>query len=122
MQRIKKGDTVQVISGNEVGARGQVEKVLYGWLVTNSHERLGRDPNADRVVVRGVNVRKKHQRRTGQTQTPPGIIDMELPLHISNVMLVCPSCNEAARVSFSLQENKKVRVCKRCGATIDKVS
>jgi large subunit ribosomal protein L24 len=122
MQRIKKGDTVQVISGNEVGARGQVEKVLYGWLVTNSHERLGRDPNADRVVVRGVNVRKKHQRRTGQTQTQTGIIDMELPLHISNVMVVCPSCNEAARVSFSLQENKKVRVCKRCGATIDKVS
>lgn len=122
MQRIKKGDTVQVISGNEVGARGQVEKVLYGWLVTNSHERLGRDPNADRVVVRGVNVRKKHQRRTGQTQTQTGIIDVELPLHISNVMLVCPSCDEAARVSFSVQENKKVRVCKRCGATIDKVS
>jgi large subunit ribosomal protein L24 len=122
MQRIKKGDTVQVISGNEVGARGQVEKVLYGWLVTNSHERLGRDPNADRVVVRGVNVRKKHQRRTGQTQTQTGIIDVELPLHISNVMLVCPSCDEAARVSFSMQENKKVRVCKRCGATIDKVS
>ena len=122
MQRIKKGDTVQVISGNEVGARGQVEKVLYGWLVNNSRERLGRDPNADRVVVRGVNVRKKHQRRTGRTQTQTGIIDVELPLHISNVMLVCPSCDEAARVSFSVEENKKVRVCKRCGATIDKVS
>ncbi|MBN1217689.1 MAG: 50S ribosomal protein L24 [Anaerolineae bacterium] len=122
MQRIKKGDTVQVISGNEIGARGEVEKVLRGWQVSSDRQRVSRDPNKDRLVVRGVNVRKKHQRPTGQTRTQTGIIDVEVPIHISNVMLVCPSCDEAARVGFKLEEDKKVRFCKRCGANIDKVS
>ncbi len=122
MQRIKKGDTVQVISGNEIGVRGQVEKVLRAWHVDANKQRTDRKPDGDKVVVRGVNIRKKHQRRTGQTRTQTGIIDVEIPIHISNVMLVCPSCDEAVRVSFNLQENKKVRVCKRCGATIDKIS
>jgi large subunit ribosomal protein L24 len=122
MQRIKKGDTVQVISGNEIGARGEVEKVLRAWHVNTDKVRTDRNPDKDKVVVRGINVRKKHQRRTGQTRTQTGIIDVEIPIHISNVMVVCPSCDEAVRVGYNLQENKKVRVCKRCGANIDKVS
>jgi large subunit ribosomal protein L24 len=121
MQRIKKGDTVQVISGNEIGARGEVEKVLRSWRVDSSRRRVGYNPNGDRVVIRGVNVRKKHQRPTGQTRTQTGIIDVELPIHISNVMLVCPGCDEAVRVGYKSEEDKKVRFCKRCGATIDKV-
>ncbi|MBN1994944.1 MAG: 50S ribosomal protein L24 [Anaerolineae bacterium] len=121
MQKIKKGDTVQVISGNEIGARGEVEKVLRAWQV-NQRQRVGRNPNGDRLVIRGVNTRKKHQRPTGQTRTQTGIIEVELPLHISNVMLVCPSCDEAVRVGFKVEEGKKARFCKRCGATIDKVS
>jgi large subunit ribosomal protein L24 len=120
MQRIKKGDTVQVISGNEIGARGDVEKMILAWEV-NGRERVGRDPNSDRVVVRGVNIRKKHQRRTGQTRTQTGIIDVEIPIHISNVMVVCPKCDEAVRVGFRLEDEKKVRYCKRCNANIDKV-
>jgi len=120
MQRIKKGDTVQVISGNEIGARGDVEKVIPGWDVKNK-QRIGRDPNGDRLVVRGVNIRKKHQRPTGQTRTQTGIIDVEIPIHISNVMLVCPKCDEAVRVGFKLEDEKKVRYCKRCNANIDKV-
>jgi large subunit ribosomal protein L24 len=121
MERIKKGDTVQVVTGNEVGARGQVEKMLRGWHVDNTNRRLARNPDEDKVVVRAVNVRKKHQRPTGQTRTQTGIIDVEVPIAISNVMLVCPGCDEAVRVGYTVEENKKVRVCKRCGATIDKI-
>jgi len=120
MQRIKKGDTVQVISGNEIGARGDVEKIITGWNVKNK-QRLDRDPDGDRVVVRGVNIRKKHQRPTGQTRTQTGIIDVEIPIHISNVMLVCPNCDEAVRVGFRFEDERKVRFCKRCDANIDKV-
>lgn len=121
MQRIKKGDTVQIISGNEVGVRGEVERLVHHWRVDNKRKRIGRDSNATKIVVRGVNVRKKHQRRTGQTRTQTGIIEIEAPIHISNVMLVCPNCTEAARVGFNYEGDKKVRFCKRCEAAIDKV-
>jgi large subunit ribosomal protein L24 len=122
MQRIKKGDTVQVITGNEIGTRGEVERVLRAWYVDRFNQRVKRNPDGDKVVVRGVNIRKKHQRRTGQTRTQTGIIEREVPVHISNVMLVCPSCDEAVRVGFNVDGDNKVRVCKRCGASIDKIS
>jgi large subunit ribosomal protein L24 len=121
MQRIKKGDTVQVVSGNEIGARGEVNRVIYGWHVARNNVRIKRDPNKDRVVVAGVNLHKKHQRPISQTRTQTGIIERESPIHISNIMLVCPNCNEATRVGFSVEGDKKVRVCKRCNAPIDKV-
>jgi large subunit ribosomal protein L24 len=121
MQRIKEGDLVQVISGNEIGTQGEVERVLHAWHLGSKKRRVKRNPNGDRIVVRGVNIRKKHQRRTGQTRTQTGIIEVEAPIHISNVMLVCPECNEATRVGFNFEEGKKVRVCKRCGAIIDNV-
>ena len=119
MQKIKKGDTVQVISGNEVGSRGEVERVIIKWKTSRSKQRVGQDTNATKVVVKGVNVRKKHQKPVSQTRTQTGIIDMELPVHISNVMLVCPSCGEAARVGFRVDDDKKKRFCKRCDAIID---
>lgn len=122
MQRIKKGDTVQVITGNEIGARGEVEKVLVDWYVDRDNRRVRRNPDGDKLVVRGVNIRKKHQRPISQTRTQTGIIEREAPVHISNVMLVCPSCDEASRVGFRAEGDKKVRVCKRCGTPIDKVS
>ncbi len=122
MQRIKTGDTVQVITGNEIGARGEVEKIERGWYVDRFNRRLRPNPDADKVVVRGVNIRKKHQRPISQTRTQTGIIEREMPVHISNVMLVCPSCDQASRIKFSLEGGKKVRVCKQCGAPIDKVS
>ena len=120
MQRIKKGDTVQIISGNEVGARGEVERVINTWKIDRNNKRAGRDPNRDKIVVKGVNVRKKHQRPISQTRTQTGIIDMELPVHISNVMLVCPSCDEATRIGFRFEGDKKVRFCKRCDAPFDR--
>ena len=122
MQRIKKGDMVQVITGNEIGARGEVEQVLIDWYVGRDNQRVRRNPDGDKLVIRGINIRKKHQRPVSQTRTQTGIIEREVPVHISNVMLVCPSCDEASRVRFNIEGDKKVRVCKRCGSPIDKVS
>lgn len=105
--RVKKGDTVEVIAGDDRGQRGQVLRVL---------------PKENRVVVSGVNLVKKHQRpiRAGRGQIQPGIIQFEAPIHISNVMPVCPHCKEPTRVGFSrLEDGRKVRVCKRCGQAMD---
>ncbi len=120
MQRIKKGDLVQVISGNEIGAQGEVKQIVLAWQDDSKKRKKTRKPNNDRVIVAAVNIRKKHQKRTGQTRTQTGIIEVEAPIHISNVMLVCPSCDEAVRVRFSLDGDKKVRMCKKCDAPVDK--
>ena len=107
MFKIKKGDTVEVITGNERGMRGIVQRVY---------------PGKDRVVVQGVNVVKKHQRpvQAGRGQVKAGIIEFEAPVHLSNVMLVCPSCSERTRVGFRQREDgAKVRVCKQCESDID---
>ncbi len=119
MQKIKQGDIVQVISGNEIGTQGEVDRVIFEWNVDRYNKRISRNPNRDKVVVKGVNIRKKHQRPVSQTRTQTGIIDMELPIHISNVMLVCPSCDEAVRVGFHIEDDKKVRFCKRCDSSIE---
>lgn len=103
--KIKIGDTIEVISGRDRGIRGEVMRML---------------PRKRRVVVRGVNVRKKHQRQiqaAGRTMSP-GIIQFEAPVHISNVMLVCPKCDEAVRVGFQIEDKNRQRVCKKCEAVI----
>lgn len=106
--KIRKGDIVEVISGRAVdkGERGEVIKVYR---------------EKQRVTVQGINILKKHQ---GQIQTQgrtmsPGIIEFEGPIHISNVMLVCPSCSKPTRVGISREDGKAHRVCKRCEALID---
>jgi large subunit ribosomal protein L24 len=79
------------------------------------------NPKNDRVVVQGVNMRKKHQRQV-QTQgrtISPGIIEFEGTIHISNVMLVCPKCDEATRVGVNREDGTARRVCKHCEALID---
>jgi large subunit ribosomal protein L24 len=106
--KIRKGDTVEVISGRfeDKGKRGEVIKVL---------------PDVDRVVVQGVNMRKKHQSQV-QTQgrtLAPGIIEFEAPIHISNVMLVCPKCGEAVRVGVQREDGEARRVCKNCSSLVD---
>jgi large subunit ribosomal protein L24 len=104
--QIKKGDTVEIISGEDLGARGTVQRVL---------------PRKNRVVVAGVNIVKKHQRpvRAGRGEVQAGIIEFEAPVDISNVMLVCPRCDEPTRVGFALDEDgQKVRVCKTCGEAV----
>lgn len=128
MERIKKGDTVEVIAGRDAAAarregktvRGTVNRVIRGYQIDSQHRKVDRDPNRDRVVVQGVNLIIKHQRRTGDVRTQFGRIEMEAPIHISNVMLVCPSCKEATRVGYRVAgDGSKVRYCKRCDEDID---
>jgi large subunit ribosomal protein L24 len=104
--RIRKGDKVEVISGDDRGVRGEVMRVL---------------PKQNRVVIAGVNVVSKHQRpiRAGRGEVQPGIIEFEAPVHISNVMPVCPSCNEPTRVGHTVQGERKVRLCRKCGQVMD---
>ena len=115
--KIKKGDTVEVISGDDKGSRGTVHQVLPG----KSEDGSGRpDPSRDRVIITGVNIIKKHQRRTGDVRTQVGIIEREAPVHISNLALVCPHCNRVTRVGYQIQaDGTKVRYCKRCQETIE---
>lgn len=117
MERIKKGDTVEVISGRNKGERGTVHRVLPGRAGDGSGRR---DPNRDRIVVSGVNLIKKHQRRTGDVRTQVGIIEREAPIHASKVALVCKSCDKATRVGFRVfEDGSRARYCKRCGDTVD---
>lgn len=107
MQRIKQGDTVEVIAGKDKGLRGEVLRV---------------EPKTDRVVVERVNIVKKHQRpvQAGRQQVQPGIIEFEAPIHLSNVMLVCPQCEAKTRVGYRVTDGGvKVRVCRACGEDID---
>ena len=103
--KILKGDTVEVITGEHKGERGEVKRV---------------DGKAQRIVVQNVNMVKKHQKpMPGQAaRTQVGIIEFEAPIDLSNVMLVCPKCSEAVRVGFRVDGGQKVRVCKNCGEDI----
>lgn len=106
--KIRKGDTVEIVTGKEVdkGKRAEVIRVL---------------PKTNRLVVQGVNMRKRHQRATqqGGRQIAAGIVEFEGPLSISNVMLVCPACSKSVRVGFKRGEKGSSRVCKNCGKDID---
>jgi large subunit ribosomal protein L24 len=107
--KIRKGDTVEVVSGRleDKGKQGQVINVLL---------------DKRRVVVQGVNIRTKHQKQI-QTQAGrnmnPGRIQFEGSIDISNVMLVCPKCRETTRVAVQRDEEGAHRVCKNCQALID---
>jgi large subunit ribosomal protein L24 len=110
--KIKKGDTVEVIAGNEMGKRGQVIRVI-----------RGEDPNNIRVVVQGLNIRKKHQKQAqtgGRQNLSPGIIQFEGPLHISNVALVDPKEDKPTRVSVKREDGKAMRVARKSGEAIDR--
>ena len=100
--KIKKGDKVVVLAGKDRGKDGEVIQVL---------------PQEDRVVVRGVNLVKKHQKQTQAQQG--GIITREAALHISNVALADPSTGKPTRVGFKIEDGKKVRVAKASGEVID---
>jgi large subunit ribosomal protein L24 len=114
--KIRKGDTVEVVCGEDKGSRGTVHSILSGKDVKDPTEA---DHNRDRIIVSGVNIVKKHQRRTGDVRTQVGIIEREAPLHISDVALVCPHCNRATRIGYQIQaDGTKLRVCKRCNETI----
>ena len=100
--KIRKGDTVQVLAGNDKGKTGEVLEVI---------------PKTEKVIVKGINIRKKHvkPRRQGEEG---GIIPVECAIHSSKVNVVCPKCGKATRIGFEIQKDVKVRVCKKCGAKI----
>jgi large subunit ribosomal protein L24 len=106
--RIKRGDQIEVITGKPEykGKRGEVIRVF---------------PKEGRVVVQGINLRTKHQRQVqsqGKTVNP-GIVKLEGPIDVSNVMVVCKKCNKPTRVGISRDGGKAIRVCKKCGGLID---
>lgn len=103
---IKKNDLVKAISGKDKGKQG---KILYV------------NPEKERVIVEGLNFVKRHTRPDPRKQIAGGIISREAPIHISNVMLVCPKCNRPARLGYLvLNDGSKSRVCKKCSEMIDK--
>lgn len=100
--KIKKGDTVEVLSGNDRGKRGEVLEVI---------------PKKDKVIVKGINVRKKHIKPRKQGEEG-GIIPAECAIYSSKVNVVCPKCKKPVKVGYIMEKDEKVRVCKKCGTKI----
>ena len=100
--KIKKGDKVVVITGRDKGRSGEVVRVM---------------PAEERAIVRGVNMVKRHQRQTMQTEG--GIINKEASIHLSNIAIADPKDGKPTRVGFKIDGDKKVRVAKRSGVVID---
>jgi large subunit ribosomal protein L24 len=102
--KVRRNDTVEVISGKDKGQRGEVRQVF---------------TKTSRVLVTGVNMVKKHRRARSMTE-PSEVLDIEAPLHVSNVKVVCPACEGATRVGFRVvADGRKVRFCKTCDEPID---
>jgi large subunit ribosomal protein L24 len=106
---LRKNDTVQVIAGREKGKTGRILKL---------------DAKSGRVTVEKTNMVLRHTRPTAQHAG--GIVEKELPLHYSNVLMLCPKCNRGVRHGFQITKKsetqprqKKVRICKRCGEKLD---
>jgi large subunit ribosomal protein L24 len=105
---VRKGDTVIVLAGKDRGKRGTVERV----------EKTKRGFG---VVVPGINMAKRHQRARSRTQQA-GIIDLPVPIHVSNVQVVCPRCDKPTRIAHGRLEGEhgqRTRLCKHCGEQIE---
>ncbi len=100
--KIRKDDTVEVIAGKDKGKRGTVVRIL---------------SKKDAVIVSGVNIVKKAMKKRSQ-QDQGGIVEIEAPLNISNVGVVCKKCGRPVKVGYKLNGDKKVRVCRKCGETL----
>ena len=100
--KIHKDDTVQVLSGKDKGKQGKVVRVL---------------TKKDSVIVSGVNMVKKAMKRRSQ-QDAGGIAEVEAPLHISKVNIVCKKCGRPVRIGYKLDGDKKTRVCRKCGEAL----
>lgn len=101
--KIKRSDTILVISGKDRNKTGKVTKVI---------------PVTGRVVVEGINISKKHI-KPSRINPQGGIIDITRPIPISNVMIVCPHCSKTTRVGYKVTEKGKMRICKHCQAALD---
>lgn len=108
MYRIRKDDKVMVITGKDADKIGKVLKILR---------------KKDRILVEKVNMAKRHMRPNPYIQQPGGIVEKEMPIHVSNVMVVCPACGKPTRVGYKQIESqgkqKKVRFCKKCNEVME---
>ena len=101
---LRKNDNVMIIAGKEKGTTGKILKVL---------------SEKDRAIIERLNLVKRHTKPRGPQQ-PGGIVEKEASIHISNLMLMCDRCNAPIRFGHKvLGDGKKVRICRRCGETID---
>ncbi len=100
--KLKKGDTVKVLSGNDKGKTGEILEIM---------------PKSSKIIVKGINIRKKHTKPRKQGEEG-GIIPSEFPIHSSKVAIVCPKCGKAVKIGYKVEKDEKVRVCKKCGATL----
>ena len=100
--KIKKNDNVEVLAGKDKGKRGSVVRII---------------PKKDKVIVSGVNIVKKAMKRRSQ-QDQGGIVEVEAPLHFSNVGVVCKKCGRPVKIGYKIDGDKKVRVCRKCGETL----
>ena len=100
--RVKKGDTVKVLSGKDKGKIGEVLEIL---------------PKTNKIVVKGINIIKKHTKPRKQGEEG-GILSMEGAIHVAKVNVVCPKCGKPTRIGYSEEKGEKVRVCKKCGAKL----
>ena len=102
--KIHKDDNVMILAGKDKGKIGKVIKVLR---------------SKNQVVVEKANMVKKHTKPNPYANQPGGIVEKEMPLHVSNVQLVCTACSKPTRIGYRItDENKKVRFCKKCNETI----
>lgn len=102
--KLKTNDKVLVVLGKDAGKSGKITQVL---------------TKRNRVIVEGINKYKRHIKRQNE-QNPGGIVEIERPLDIAKVQLICPSCKKPTRVGYQVTNTSKVRICKKCQATIDK--
>ena len=128
---IRKGDTVVVLAGKDAGKRGKVEKVIRRTASATALRvpfRRGTNTSGIAVVVEGLNIAKRHtkpRQSAGRTDRVPkiqqgGIIEIAMPLDVSKVMLVCPSCDLPTRIGHStLDDGHRVRVCSHCGKALE---
>lgn len=101
--KVKKNDNVLVLTGKDAGKTAKVLVAL---------------PKENKVVVDGINVQKKHK-KARSAQEVSQIVSQSGPIDASNVMVICPVCNKATRVSYKVEGDKKVRICKKCKAILD---
>jgi large subunit ribosomal protein L24 len=108
MQRVKQGDTIEVIAGKDKGLQGEVVRIY---------------TKNNRVIVNGINIMKRHQKARpapGGQQIPAQIVEFEAPFELSNVMVVCDSCSEKTRVGYrTTDDGMKTRYCKKCDSDIE---
>ena len=100
--KLKKGDNVQVLAGNDKGKNGEIIEVL---------------PKVNKVIVKDVNIKKKATKPRNANETG-GIIEHEFPIQASNVGIVCPNCKKPVKIGYKVEGDKKVRICRSCKSEI----